>query len=454
MNLFPPKNKLTDKIKAIFLLDRAIAYSVFSKFWAVMAGPITVFLIAKYFSPVVQGYHYAFGSLLNLIVFAELGLSYVILQFISHEFSNLSFKKNYVIDGNAESRARLISLGNFLISWYFIASIIILVPLIVVGCVFFSAQGEKSVQWFLPWITLSVLSVANLSIIPFYSILTGCNQVRNVNFINMLQNMLCNIAIWISIVCGAMLWTSSISSFARAIIAIAFLTFFYKDFFRQFFIKRPVSSLNWYKEIWPMQWRIAMSSLSGFFIFSLYVPVLFHYNGAVIAGQMGATWTIINAVTEIANNWVTTKIPQFNMYIAKKEYLTLDKLYLRSSILSMGIAILGESIIIAILFLLNKYNISIGYRFLPLNVTFYFIIGAILSHCVLLFAIYLRAHKREPYLITAVLSAICISGMIFWVTPRYGVLGMSVGNLILGILFFIPNAIIFVRCREKWHIEP
>lgn len=33
--------------------------------------------------------------------------------------------------------------------------------------------------------------------------------------------------------------------------------------------------VSWKTEIWPLQWRIALSWLSGYFIFQLFTPILF-----------------------------------------------------------------------------------------------------------------------------------------------------------------------------------
>jgi hypothetical protein len=34
-------------------------------------------------------------------------------------------------------------------------------------------------------------------------------------------------------------------------------------------------AIDWWKEVWPFQWRIAISYACGFFIFQLFNPVLF-----------------------------------------------------------------------------------------------------------------------------------------------------------------------------------
>jgi len=54
-----------------------------------LAGPVGLYLIATFLTKSEQGYYYTFGSVLGLTVFFELGLSYVIIQFTSHEMAGL-----------------------------------------------------------------------------------------------------------------------------------------------------------------------------------------------------------------------------------------------------------------------------------------------------------------------------------------------------------------------------
>ena len=47
-------------------MDRAVFYAVLARAWQLMAGPVTMVLIAWNFSPAVQGYYYTFWSMIAL----------------------------------------------------------------------------------------------------------------------------------------------------------------------------------------------------------------------------------------------------------------------------------------------------------------------------------------------------------------------------------------------------
>ena len=78
-------NTLRLKLSRSLEIDRAVFFSIMEKVWTLPAGLVTALLIAAFFSPELQGYYYAFSSLLALQVFAELGLGTVLTCYASHE---------------------------------------------------------------------------------------------------------------------------------------------------------------------------------------------------------------------------------------------------------------------------------------------------------------------------------------------------------------------------------
>src|SRR3954469_1565888 len=90
--------------------DRGVVWGLAGKIWNGLAGLVTAILITHAFTPVLQGYHSAFLSLLALQVFVELGLSTVLSVFASHEWSVLRLGSAGEIEGAAGARSRLASI--------------------------------------------------------------------------------------------------------------------------------------------------------------------------------------------------------------------------------------------------------------------------------------------------------------------------------------------------------
>ena len=84
--------------------------------------------------------------------------------------------------------------------------------------------------------------------------------------------------------------------------------------------------VGYISEIFPYQWRIALSWISGYFIFQLFNPVLFATEGAVV-GQMGMTLQALNAIQAFSMNWLYTKVPLYSRLIALKDYVQLDSIF-------------------------------------------------------------------------------------------------------------------------------
>ena len=98
--------------------------------------------------------------------------------------------------------------------------------------------------------------------------------------------------------------------------------------------------LIWKKEIWPFQWRISLSWLSGFFTFNLINPIVFVLHGPVMAGRIGITFSLITAVLSIAGAWINSKIPAICSLIAENDRAKLrERLNVMYKKLSLPISI-------------------------------------------------------------------------------------------------------------------
>ena len=124
-----------------FGFNRSIIYSFLGKGWLLISGLVTSLLIASYFSPELQGYYYAFNSLLVLTVFAELGLTSVLINFVSHEWLHIRIGKDGAPFGVENSISRLTSLCYFSIRWFACAAILITTILIV--CLLYTSPSPR-----------------------------------------------------------------------------------------------------------------------------------------------------------------------------------------------------------------------------------------------------------------------------------------------------------------------
>ena len=411
-------------------------------------------LIATRFTPVVQGFYYTFGSVLGLQYFVELSFGTVIIQFASHEWSKLGLDGQGWIAGESEALSRLVSLGQLVFRWYLVAGGIVAVGLGLGGYIFFSQPAYLGINWAAPWFVLCILSGINFWLVPAWSLLQGCNQVARVYNFRMIQGILSSLSIWAAILLGAGLWTAAITAAVGIAWSGVFLTWRYRHFFRPFFSHITGPRVSWSVEIWPMQWRIALSSLGGYFIAYFFTPVLFHYYGAVVAGQMGMTWTLVVSLAAISSLWAATQAPRFGMLIAKKKYADLDRLFFRVATVSIAVLFSGAIALWLLVYVLYALNHPLSARLLPPLPTGLFLLGQIAMHSTGPLAAYLRAHKREPFLGVSIASGVLI-GLLTWLLgSRFAATGAAVAYMIVSAFVTLPYGIVvWCRCRAAWHSD-
>ena len=432
-------------------VDRAVFFALSTRAMQMITGPITLLLIASYFSPQVQGYHYTFVSLIALQSFVELGLYLVIINVASHEWAHLSLDKFGHIVGNPDAFSRLINLGRFIFRWYSIASLILMFGLFIVGYIFFSTANQDAINWQAPWIALVIITGLLLITMPFTALLEGCNQVSTVNKFRTYQVGYGSVAIWLVILLGGGLWTTVALSAVNLFCNLYLQLIRYKRFFRPFFTAPVGPKINWRLEIWPMQWRLGLSGVVSYFAYSLFTPVMFHYHGSIVAGQMGMTWQVIGALGGLGLAWVYTKAPQYGIFIAQKDYNSLDRLWFRCSIVSLIVVSVGAGALWLLIYWLNILQIPLAKRLLSPLPTGLFLIAAIFMQIAQCQTAYLRAHKQEPIVIISVTGSLLIGLGVWTLGSKYGSTGAAASYMTVIIFSLIWETYIWSKCRAIWH---
>jgi O-antigen/teichoic acid export membrane protein len=437
-------------------VDKAIAYSLISRGWTAIAGPVSVVLIATRLSPTEQGFFYTFGSILGLQVFFEMGMSNVILQFASHEKAKLEWTPEGTLEGDAVAKARLASLLHSSLVWYVIIAVLVAAVLLPTGYVFFSkGEGAKTVAWQYPWALIVLAAAANLFINPMYALVEGCGLVAKMASVRMYQNIGGQLLLWIALLLGLGLFAAPALSLFALLVGSCWLWMTRRTLLSDLFaLSGKGAGIDWRREVWPFQWRIALSWLSGYFIFQLFNPFMFAFHGAVAAGRMGMSLSIMAALSTAAVAWVGTKAAPFGSLIARGEYDALDQQFFRSLRQSTILIVLAGLGFWATAFYLHSMNYVLGQRLLPPLPLFLLILSAIINHVVTAEAIYLRAHKQEPFLWISVVSGCLVGFSSYFLGKQYGATGMMLGYLtVTSVVGLGAGTWIFINKRQLWHSE-
>jgi len=446
--------KLLNRVRGMLRwadVDLAVGFALLTRMWQVLAAPVTLLLVAHFMTGEMQGFYYTFASLLALQSFVELGLSAVVVNVASHEWANLTLDASGRIAGSPEARSRLVSLGQLVFKWYAVASLVFVFGVGAAGFFFFAQSDHGGVAWKAPWFATVALSGLLLWLMPFNSLLEGCNQVASVNYFRMTQAALGSAGLWITLALHGGLWAAAVTVGISVLRSVHFLLVRYRRFFKPFFQGPDGARMNWRIEIWPMQWRLAISGVFGYLAFSLFNPVLFHYHGPVLAGQMGMTWALTAALQMTSMAWLQPRIPRFGMLIARKDYATLDHLFLRSSLTVLGLTALGAALLWSAVEALYLLGHPLSQRILPPLPTALFVLAAVLMQVSLCQTAYLRAHKREPLVAMSTVFGLTVGVLVWSLGSRFGAAGAATGYLSAVIMAVAWETRIWLRCRAEWH---
>ena len=424
--------------------------------WSSLAGLVTLLLIARFLTAAEQGYYYTFGSLVALQIVFELGFSFVILQMASHERANLDISSGGMVSGDARAHARLASVLQKSVKWYTIAAALMFLGLLPAGLYFFTTHAHPAhpVAWRLPWMLVALAATLTFQIDPVFAFLEGCGYVPQVARTRFFQAFAGSLMAWAALASHHGLYAPAMIILGQAFVGGGWL-WSCKGLLLGLLRHAPGEHrIAWFTEVWPFQWRIAVSWISGYFIFQLFNPVLFAYWGPVAAGQMGMSLSISTTIMSIGIAWISTKAAPFGALIARKDYVALDRLFFRSVAQSWAICILLCTASAAGNLWLHVFKVPLAHRLLEPGPFSVLLMTVVVNHLVFSEAIYLRAHKQEKFLAISVWSAVLMTASTYFLGRAYGARGMVVGyfflNAMLGLGF---GTAIFIKYRRLWHAE-
>jgi hypothetical protein len=388
------------RLKAWMGMDRAVAYTICARVSTILGNIGTVVLMVRALSPVEQGYYFTLLALVALQVIFELGFSFVILQMAAHERAHLGATPGAGFGGNLIAHARLASILQLALRWYCRAAVAVGAVLLPLGILFFSRNQRPGVQihWLFPWLVAVTACVYLFPQIPLFAFLEGCGEVREVAGQRVCQAVAASVFAWASMLAGHGLFAPGLSMMAAGGMGTIFL--WRRRGFLMRIVRHPAQphAISWRQEIWPLQWKVAVTWLSAYFTVQCFTPLLFHYRSAVEAGRMGMSVSVVGYVSAFVLAWMTTKAPRFAQFVARREFGTLDDLFFRTRRqASCFLAVMVAGCMLGIV-LLGDWFPALAARLVSPRVFVLLLLGTVGSTLVQSLAIYLRSFKREPLL--------------------------------------------------------
>ena len=440
------------KIIDLIGIDQTVKFTLLSRFWTLTSGLLSLVLITKFLSIDSQGFYYTFFSIVAIQTLFELGLTYTITQLIAHEMAGLKINIDGVLDGSKREKARLASIAVQSTKWFLVATFIFIISAVIFGCIIFSKKYSTTVEvWMPPLILLIVFSGLKLFITSLEGVFEGVGHITIVAKTRMFSTIFGTIFLWGSLITENGLYGPASMTLASALYCI----FKYKKSFKKLLLDILHTSskehkVEWKKEIWPLQWRMAISWGSGYFIYQTFNPIIFYILGAEDAGKFGMAMTIANVIVSIAAAWIFPKVAMVSTYTAQQKNIDLKSLFYKmiSSAVLMALIFSIGSLFCYLIAL--KLGLSIVSRLPSIIVIIGILLGVILSQPVSVVALFVRAKKFDPYVKLSIISALMTIGCLYYFLPKIQLVGAALAYLMPTLIVGLPGSYILYKKYLKF----
>lgn len=397
------------KIFELLEIDSHIAYSLLLRLWSIVAGAVLVFLIPTTLTPEQQGYYFTFSSLLATQVFFELGLNTVLLQVIGHERANIQFDEFGSPKGTAVHLNRFFSVFELVRKVYKITAFLFFIFAISVGIYFFKTNASTEIfhqDWFYTWIFLVLFTSFNLYLSPFLACLEGVGFISYVAKLRIKQSMVSSAVLWILLLTGFGLKSLIVVPAVSTFFSSVWLIKKYKWVFYSKNELAEVAQISWKKEIFPFQWRMAISWLSGYFIAQLINPIVFKKMGAIEAGKLGLALSVFTTIGALSFSWVNAKIPEMVKFVISLDSKNLKKVFLSVLVRSTLLNFVCCITFVFLIYFLKLNSITLADRIAPIPVLICLTIIGFVNSIIFTAATFMRAFKEEPMLFNSIVIAV------------------------------------------------
>ena len=394
-------------------MNRDVSRALVQRSFSVVSGIAVTFSVPFFLSAEQQGYFYAFASVLAIQVFFELGLGQVLL----YKFSSLAPNVNDIErSANLDSSSQLLYVSRRI---YIILSALFFVFGSIAGCIFFSRSHHLGIEWMPQWILLVFFTSINLAQSVKFVFLESHGGVANVATFRLKLNLVSSIAFLVILSTGGGLWSAIVIPGINSIASTLWIhgsgkSIIYREH-RNLNASTSIQDFRhiWRQEIFPLQWRMSLSWLSGYFIFQLITPITFTRFGPVVAGQLGFAVSAMNSILFVAVTFTTAISPRLSALFHHGDIHQFNSLFDQSFRRSSLAAFLLTQLFVFLVFSLSIFHVGFSSRFLPWHSLFIYSASVITSAVVYCWAVYLRSQAVEPLVRQSAITALVMAPVLW-----------------------------------------
>ena len=399
-----------------------------------------------------RGYYFSFLGLGILINMFSFGINTVIIHFMAHEIIGM---EKELLSGKSQgeftNRAR--EIAQHLKKWATYSTPSYFFIIFLVGnYVFLNSDHENNsnLSWKFPWLIFCIGSAIELLLSYFFAILEGCNKIVTVFKVRFIKTVLFNVIICTCIILKVSLYGLGIGFLLSSILSIIILIIKEKKLLKYLLKTTENKTTAQNSLIWDMQIRLGVQSFFGLFTLGMVTPITFFISGPDQAGIIGISFQICLTIYNFSNMYFLIKIPKFGQNASLKNFKAMDKLCLKTIIISLLIYIPSTiSFYLLILYLdMIRFDFNLNLISSTGLICLFFAFGARLITDVL--STYIRSLKVDPFLFPTIFTS--ISCVIFISIGNYinGAVGASIGVFLT--LVCINTSFVIILFRKNRNI--
>lgn len=160
------------------------------------------------------------------------------------------------------------------------------------------------------------------------------------------------------------------------------------------------------EEIKRIQHKFALSYIGGYFSFNAVTPIIFALNGPIEAGRVGLALALFSSVTILASSFVAAKNQLFAKMIASKDFINLNLEFKKYITLTFFMGFILIFTVFFGIFSLDFFGFEFTKKIISFNFLVLLAIASLANALTYSFAIYVRAHKVEPFVLLSCFNAV------------------------------------------------
>jgi hypothetical protein len=384
----------------------------------------------------IRGYYFTFISVGAFSLMFELGIGTIIGQFLAHETGFFSVKRQ-IFTGHSENINRFFQIIRSTLIWYSKILSFGFLVLFTAGFLLFVSKSQQVSDWIIPWVIYLTALMLNVLLEIIFNALYTIGEVKNIQLVRLFSPIFAYSICWIGILVlpTGSLYFMVLVPVITFLVNLLFILAKFSTFIRQIFYIKD-SDFSWNKEVLGLQKKMALSYLSGAFIYNIFTPAAFYFYGNDLAAKVGVTLQFANATSGVLNYVIGIQSLQLGRMFAQDDILATINFTKRLSLISFILSLGGMAALSAI------YLLDVSKNFLPLSEALFFSAAALINTQVFIFASYIRAQKKEEFVGFSIIFAILTTIFIPISTYLNGSFGQSLTFLFVNLGFSLPFALI------------